>query len=113
MFLSGRQNNSIFWQNEQKVPPPIAKSIRHVQCCATDELCYLLACNCNLYLNEEEGQALHFYAEIFEKKNNNFLQSIIENQYKGCYLMSQSTPGTLCLRTRRAAGTLYLSARSA
>ena len=52
-FLSGRQNNPIFWQNEQKVLPPITKSIRHVQYYATDELCYPLACN--LYQNEEEG----------------------------------------------------------
>ena len=65
------QNNPIFWQNEQKVPSPITKSIRHVQCCATDELCYLLACN--LYQNEEEGQGLNFYAEISEEKNCNFL----------------------------------------
>ena len=61
-FLTGRQNNLIFWQNEKKVMPPIEKSIRHVQCCAMDELCYLLACN--LYQNKEEGQPLHFYAEI-------------------------------------------------
>ena len=56
-FLSGKQNDPIFSQNEQKVTPPIPKSIRHVRCCATDELCYLLACN--LYQNEKEGQALH------------------------------------------------------
>ena len=41
----------LFWQKQQKVLPPIIKSIRHVQCCATDELCYLLACN--LYQNKE------------------------------------------------------------
>ena len=35
---------------------------------------------------------------------------MIENQQKYCYLMSWSTPGTLCLRTRSALGTLYLSA---
>ena len=110
MFLSGRQNNPIFWQNEQKVPPPITKSIRHVQCCATDELYYLLACN--LYQNQEEGQALHLYAEISEEKNHNVLQSAIENQQNGCYLMSRSTPSTLCLRTRSTPGTLYLNAQS-
>ena len=70
IFLSGRQNNLIFLQNEQKVPPPITKSIRHVQCCVTDELCYLLACN--LYQNKEEGKAFHFYVKIFEEKNHIF-----------------------------------------
>ena len=69
IFLSGRQNNPMFWQNE-KVPPPITKSIRHVQCFATDELYSLLACN--LYQNEEEGQALHFYAEVSEGKKSQF-----------------------------------------
>ena len=59
-----------FWQNEQKVPPPITKSIRHVQCCATDELCYLLACN--LYQNKEEGKAINFFAEISEGKKSHF-----------------------------------------
>ena len=29
--MSGRKNNTIFRQNEQKVLPPITKSIRHVQ----------------------------------------------------------------------------------
>ena len=107
-FLSGRQNNLIYWQNEQKVLPPIAKSIRLLQCCAMDELSYLLACN--LYQNEEEGQALYFYAEISGENYHNFLQSTIINQQKSCYLMSQSKPGTLCLKTRSAPGTRYLSA---
>ena len=31
----------------------------------------------------------------------------IENQQKGRYLMSRSTPGTLCLRNWRGPGTLY------
>ena len=96
---------------ELKVPPPITKCIRYVQCCATDELCYLLACN--LYQHKEEGQALHFYVEISEENIHIFLQSTIENQQKGRYLMSWSTPGTLCLRTRSTPGTLYLSARNA
>ena len=103
------QNNPIFGKNEQKVLPPIIKSIRHVQCCAMDELCYLMSCN--LYPNEEEGLAFHFQAEISEEKNHNFLQTTIENQQKGHYFMSRSTPGTLCLRTQSAPGTLYLSTR--
>ena len=93
-FLSGMQNDPIFWKNEQKVPPPITKSIRHVQCCSM------------------EGQALHFYAEISEEKNHNFLQSAIENQQNDCYLMSRSTPGTLCFRTQSVPGTFYLIAQS-
>ena len=64
------QNNPKFWQNEQKVPRPITKSITHVQCCTTDELCYLLACN--LYQNKEEGKAIHFFAEISEGKKSHF-----------------------------------------
>ena len=108
--MSGRQNNPLFWQNEQKVPPPITKSIRHVQCCATDELYFLVACN--LYQNEEEGYTFHFYAEISEEKIHNFLQSTIKNQQKGCYLMSRSTPSTLCLSTRSAPSTLFLNAQS-
>ena len=54
----------------------------------------------------------NFYAEISEGKNHIFLQSTIENQQKGCYLMSRSTPGTLCLRTWSAPGTIYLNAQS-
>ena len=50
--------------------------------------------------------------KFFRKKNHNFLQLTIEKQQKGCYLMSRSTPGTLCLRTRRAPGILYLNAQS-
>ena len=117
IFLSGRQNNPIFWQNEQKVPPAIIKSIRQFQSHATDELCYLLPCN--FYQNKEEGQAFQFYAEISDLKNHNFLQStienkqkLIENRQKDRYLMSRSTPGTLCLRTRSSPGTLYLNAQS-
>ena len=48
--------------------------------------------------------------KFLRKKNHNFLQSTIENQQKGCYLMSWSTPGTHCLRTRSAPGTLFFSA---
>ena len=48
----------------------------------------------------------------FMRKNHNFLQSTIENQQKGCYLMSRSTPGTLCLRTRSPQGTLFLNAQN-
>ena len=108
--MSGRQNNHIFWQSEQKLPPPNTKSIRHVECCATDELCFLLACN--VYSNEGEGYAFNFYAELSEEKNHIFLKSTIENQQKSCYLMSRSTPGTLCLRTLGPPGTLYLNAQS-
>ena len=105
--MSGRQNKPIFWQ---KVPPPITKSIGHVQFCATDELSYLMACH--LYQIKEEGWAFHFYVDISEEKNHNFLQSTIENQRKRRYLMSRSTLGTLCLRSRGAPGTLYLNAQS-
>ena len=78
--MSGRQNNPLFWQNEQKVPPPITKSKRHVQCCATDELCYLLACN--LYQNEEEGEAFHFFAEIDEQNITFFYNQQLKTSKK-------------------------------
>ena len=53
-----------------------------------------------------------FMLKFLKKKITNFLQSTIENQQKCHYLMSRSTPGTLCLRTRSALGTLYLNAQS-
>ena len=61
---------------------------------------------------KRKDRPLIFMLKFLREKNHNFLQSTIENQQKGCYLVSWSTPGTLCLRTRRAPGTLYLSAWS-
>ena len=42
-FVLVRQGKKV--QNKQKVPPPITKFVRHVPCCATDELSCLLAFN--------------------------------------------------------------------
>ena len=53
-----------------------------------------------------------FVLKFLRKKIKKKLQLPIENQQKGCYLMTRSTPGTLCLRTRRARETLYLNAQS-
>ena len=53
-----------------------------------------------------------FMLKFSEGKNHNFLQLKIEKQQKGCYLMSQSSLGSLCLRTRSVQGTLYLNAQS-
>ena len=53
-----------------------------------------------------------FMLKFLREKNHNFLQSTIENHQKHCYLMSWSTPGTHCLRTRSAPGTLHLNTQS-
>ena len=59
---------------------------------------------------KKKDRSLISMLEFLREKNYNFLQLTIENQQKGCYLMSRSTPGTLFLRTRSTPGTLYLSA---
>ena len=64
------KKNLLFCLNSGAVPATITKSVRYIQCCATDELCCLLACNLNQ--NKKEGKALHFYAEIPEEKKYNF-----------------------------------------
>jgi len=55
---------------------------------------------------------LSFLCWNFWGKKSQFLQSAIESQQNGCYLMSRSTPGTLCLSTWSAPGTVYLNAQS-
>ena len=112
-FLSDRQNNPIIWQNEQKVSPPITKSIRHVRC---SMLCYRCM-NCVTYWlvtytrTKRKNRPFIFMLKFMRKKTHNFLQSTIENQQKFSYLMSRSTPGTLCLRTRSTPAILYLIAQ--
>ena len=61
---------------------------------------------------KRKDRSFIFMLKFLREKINILLQSTIENQQKGCYLMSRSTPSTLCLRTRRAPGILYLNAQS-
>ena len=61
---------------------------------------------------KRKDRPLIFMLKFFRIKFLKKLQSIIENQQKGCYLMSQSTPGSFCLRTPSDLGTLFLNAQS-
>ena len=66
--------------------------------------------NQHIYLAQSLDILIFFRPFIFMlkflRKISHFLQSTIENHQKGHYLMSRSTPGTFCVRTRSSPSTL-------